>query len=288
MDDVSGVGVSSRRMPLRTLLLLVTVWLVSNLGPAHANDTHWLDGSWVVDVTLDKRPRLFEVKVRRGLLGGLNVDAKYGYADGSIDPVDVTLEGRGEDAEVSFVSRAKSKVFVRRVSAHELAGTIVTQKGVHGTVVMRRASSADVQKAKGALGAPAGVTLLDPDTQLAEVKQSLGGVWRSGNGKVVVEIRSLAQKSSGIEALGTYSFERGPSHPLKAVVTVDGGTMAVHLWTPTNAKLALTEAGPDTLTGTLTPSSGRESRMTMSRIEAKDVTATPLGGITLVVIYRHT
>lgn len=276
---------------MRSALALLVALVVLQPVPARATEPHWLEGTWVVRLSLDPRPRLFDVtKVSRGLLGGWNITATYGYADGKPSPVEVALEGSGDDVEVSFVNAAKSKIFVRRAGDGEMTGSIVSVKGHHGTVTMRRAGGDEVRKAKAALGAPTGTTLFDPETQLAEVKTFLGGVWTGTPGKGsrthTLDVQNIVLARDGIEVRGTYVVEGGQPGKIKATVGVDGGSLSLHLWTGFNGKVALEEAGADRLTGTFVNREGREMPLTLTRVESRDMNA--LNGLVLVVTYRPT
>ena len=276
---------------MRSALALLLALLIVPPVPARAAEPHWLEGAWVVRLSLDPRPRLFEVtKVSRGFLGGWSITATYGYADGKTLPVEVALEASGDDVEVSFINAAKSKIFVRRAGDGEMTGSIVSAKGHHGTVTMRRAAGDEVQKAKAALGAPTGATLFDPETQLAEVKTFLGGVWTGtagkGSRKHTLDVQSIALARGGIEARGTYAVEGGQPGKVKATVGVDGGSLSLHLWTGFNAKVTLEEAGADRLTGTYVNRDGREMPLAFTRVESRDMNT--LNGLVLVVTYRPT
>lgn len=278
----------------RLSVIVSLVLLLGAPGPAPGAERHWLEGTWIVHFSTDQRPRLFEVtKVSRSFFGGgWKVEATYGYADGGRAPVEVTLEGRDDDIEVGFVTSGKTKIFVRRAADHRLTGSGVLANGRVATLTMRRASGDEVDKAKTALGASSGTTPFDAETQLAEVKAALGGVWSGPLGKGgqtrTLDVQSLVLTAGGgIEVRGTYAAEGGPVGNVKAIVSVEGSTMTVRFWTGVNSRVVLEETGPDQLSGTLTNPQGRELPLTLTRREARDI-ASPSLGIVLVAIYRPT
>lgn len=101
--------------------------------------------SWIIKVQGERRTRTLKVSnVSKKMDGSYELASIYGWTDGELTPVSVTLAVSNDGVKLSFITQSKATISALRNTSGNFEGTFTTQRGETKPLIITKASEADI------------------------------------------------------------------------------------------------------------------------------------------------